>query len=141
MKVLTLEQLEKKKARRMKRYSEHPEKYLEYAKKYKNEHRDEHNRSVRRFMVSDVNKSGLTKSSIRMRSSRILFKTHSKIKGYEIHHCFGYEDENKFIYIPKNLHTQIHRLLRDNKIPADSNHWNAIRDLVNSCEDYTYIRT
>jgi len=115
--------------RRRKRYAEDPEfreRVKEHAKKY---------------MSEDLNSNGVKKSSIRAQSRLYLYSKHSKIEGYEVHHCFGYEDYKKFIYVPKELHLQIHKLLRDNNIPADSNHWNSIRDLVNSCEEYTYIRT
>jgi hypothetical protein len=86
-----------------------------------------------------LNNSGAKKSNIRNLSSCYLSRRHSKIEGYEIHHCFGYEDYKKFIYIPKELHLQIHQFLRDHNIPAESNHWMAIRDIVNSSGKYTYI--
>lgn len=149
---MTPEQKEAKKARASEYYAEHREEYKayrrnnrdknrEYHRKYIAEHREEWNASMSKQRRDDINKNGVTKNYIRTQSNRLLFKIHSKIQGYEIHHCFGYEDPNKFIYIPKNLHNQIHRLLRDNNILADSNHWNVIRDLVNSYEGYTYIRT
>ena len=127
---------------RMKKWrEEHREEIMENTKRWQYEHRDEYNALMRKQRAEDLNSAGVPKYRIRTKSKKILYKIHTKIQGYEIHHCFGYEDPNKFIYIPKYLHTQIHRLLRDNNIPADSNHWNAIRDLVNSCEEYTYIRT
>lgn len=92
------------------------------------------------MLSEDLNSNGIPKCNIRTRSRKILGKCHAKLPGYEIHHCFGYEDPNKFLYIPKSLHLKIHQFLRDNKIPADSDHWFAIRELVNSCEEYTYIR-
>ena len=104
------------------------------------EHREEHNERKRQYRNEDINDTGVTKHHIRCRSRLILYNSHAKLTGYEIHHCFGYEDPNKFIYIPKTLYTQIHQLLRDNNLHADSDHWNVIRDLVNSCEEYTYIR-
>ena len=121
-------------------YAEH----REYYKKWRAEHREEYREYQRGYMkkwkAEDLNNNGVTKNRIRHESGRILDNCHTKLPGYEIHHCFGYEDPNKFIYIPKSLHLQIHQLLRDKKIPADSDHWFAIRDLVNSCEEYTYIR-
>lgn len=115
---------------------EHRESRNEYKRKYNSEHREQ----IRKYKASDVNSVGITKNYIRLMSNNILFETHSKLPGYEIHHCFGYEDPNRFIYIPKTLHRKIHQQLRDNKISADSNHWNSIRELVNSCEEYTYIK-
>lgn len=109
-------------------------------KKWRAEHREEFSRHEKKRRAEDVNSDGKRKSSIRKRSRLILLDIHAKLQGYEIHHCFGYDDPNKFIYIPKTLHTQIHQLLRYNNIPADSDHFNIIRDLVNRCEEYTYIR-
>lgn len=138
---MTPELREAKRAYMRKYYEEHKERCKENVKKWQSEHRDVYNSLMREQKYSDLNANGYPKIRIRLRSKKVLYRSHSKIQGYEIHHCFGYEDPKKFIYIPKYLHTKIHRLLRDNKIQADSNHWNAIRDLVNSCEDYTYIRT
>lgn len=142
--------------------NEHREEYRAYHRKWMNEHREEYNarnrkhrakhriymknRNVeqrekyRKYRAEDVNKFGIRKNSIRKESRHILTKNHAKIKDYEIHHCFGYEDPNRFIYIPKKLHKQIHKFLRYNNIPADSVHWDIIRDLVNRCKEYTYIR-
>lgn len=111
-----------------------------YMKQYYEEHREEQNARVSQYMAEDLNKKGVRKHNIRIHSGRILKKVHGKLDGYEIHHCFGYEDPKKFIYIQKKLHLQIHQLLRDLGISADENHWSSIRDLVNSCEEYTYIR-
>ena len=97
----------------------------EYAKEYRNK---------------DLNLFGKTKNSIRCKSYQILKRMNLCIPGYEIHHCFGYEDANKFIYISKSLHLKIHKYLRDNNIDADINHWIAIRNIVNSTEEFTYIK-
>jgi hypothetical protein len=126
--------------RMRKRYAENHESLKEYKRKWRAEHIDEYKMRLRKQKSIDINSCGVTKDHIRRQSRMVLFNTHSKLSDYEIHHCFGYEDPNKFIYIPKTLHFQIHQLLRDNKIPADSDHWNLIRELVNSCEAYTYIR-
>lgn len=141
---MTSEQKEMKKACVRKWQDENREKYREYQKKYqkelRNENREKYYEPRRKYQAIDVNSTGITKKHIRIRSRHILFKNHTKLPEYEIHHCFGYDDPNKFIYIPKTLHLQIHQLLRDKNIPADSDHWNIIRDIVNSCEAYTYIR-
>lgn len=134
------------------RRSEHKEEYREYMrkrraehkedmKKYRAEHRAESNARMKIKKAEDLNSNGIPKKDIRLSSRRILEKCHAKLPDYEIHHCFGYEDPEKFIYIPKSLHIQIHNLLRDKKIPSDSDHWQFIRELVNECEEYTYIRT
>jgi hypothetical protein len=133
---------------------EYREKHKEYKRKWRAEHREEcreHNRNrrsehleerreyMRKYIGQNLNQSGEKKHTIRLRSHRYLFSKHAKLDDYQIHHCFGYEDFKKFIYVPKTLHTQIHMLLRDLKIQSDANHWIAIRELVNSCDQYTYI--
>lgn len=122
----------------MKKYNaEHREEY----KKYYSEHREERHARQKKYISEDVNKNGVTKNRIRMRSRMILKKGHTKLKGYEIHHCFGYEDAEKFIYIPRDLHLKIHQFLRDNNIPAHIEHFNAIRELISSYPGYTYIHS
>ena len=88
----------------------------------------------------DLNSLGETKNNIRIKSYRILKKMNLKINNYEIHHCFGYEDPSKFIYISKSLHLKIHQFLRDNNIEVDSNHWLRIRDMVLHCNEYFYAK-
>ena len=107
----------------------HKEEFREYQKEYK-----------KSYYQADVNALGQTKGSIRMKSNYVLKEMNLHIDGYEIHHCFGYEDSNKFIYISKSLHLKIHKFLRENNIPADSNHWMSIRELVNSSDEFTYIK-
>lgn len=103
-------------------------------REYCNEHMKEYHRN-------DLNSNGKTKSNIRGQSRYILFdkRHHTKLKDYEIHHCFGYEDPSKFIYIPKSLHGKIHQYLRDNNIDANSSHYDYIKHIINECEEYTYI--
>ena len=125
----------------MKKYNSERREYLKkYHSKWRVEHFEEYSARKRKYQSEDINRNGLTKNSIRIRSGRILEKCHAKLPGYQIHHCFGYEAPEKFIYIPKSLHLRIHQFLRDNNISADEDHWMKIRDLVNSCEEYTYIR-
>ena len=105
-------------------------------KAYQKAHKEEY----KAYMRSDVNSLGQTKNSIRVKSNRILKKIGMNMPGYEIHHCFGYEDASKFIYISKSLHLKIHQYLRDNNIDADTDHWMAIRELVNSTDEFMYIK-
>lgn len=120
----------------------------EYSKEYKKErlvnepeYRDNMNEYKKEYSRNDLNSKGTTKSSIRGQSRRILFeeRKHTKLKDYQIHHAFGYEDPMKFIYIPKSLHVKIHQYLRDNSIDADSNHYDYIKHMINECSEYTYI--
>lgn len=117
-------------------YQAHKEEAKAYMKAYFEAHKDQ----AKARMKSDLNSLGETKNSIRMKSRYILKQMHLHIKGYEIHHCFGYEDASKFIYISKSLHLKIHQYLRDNNIDASSDHWMQIRDIVNSTDEFMYIK-
>ena len=121
--------------------AEHREEYRARMRKRYAEHQEEKKSWMRKYQARDLNKKGVSKNSIRSMSWRILERCLSKLPGYEIHHCFGYEDPEKFIYIPKSLHLKVHQFLRDNGITSNTDHWNYIRDLVNSCEEYTYIKS
>lgn len=95
------------------------EHYRTYQKAYKKE-----------YTKADVNTLGQTKQSIRLKSLSILKKSGIKIPGYEVHHCFTYNDPTKFIYCSKELHLKIHQFLRDNNIDADSDHYEQIKQLL-----------
>lgn len=114
------------------------EKAKAHCHEYYSKHKAEHNA----HRNADTNSLGETKNSIRSRSSKYLFNIlkHPKLKGYEIHHCFGYVNYKCFIYIPKVLHLQIHQYLRDNNISAESNHYTKIAHLINDWNGYTYIK-
>ena len=112
------------------------EHYRAYQKAYKQANKEQ----LKAYMQSDVNSLGQTKASIRNKSRRILKQMNLHIDGYEIHHCFTYDDASKFIYISKALHVKIHKFLRDNNIDADTDHWMAIRDIVNSTDEFVYIK-
>lgn len=124
-------------------YQAHREEHKDYMKAYNKAHKDEkkaweqaHREDIKvyqkSYKKSDTNYLGQTKDSIRRMSRCYLFKTlrHTKVEGYEIHHCFGYDDFKHFIYIPKELHLQIHQFLRDNGIDADSDHYSKIEHLI-----------
>ena len=117
-------------------YQAHKEQLKEYTKAWKEANKDK----VKAYNRSDVNSLGQTKNSIRVKSQSILKKSGIKIPGYQIHHCFGYKDPSKFIYISKALHLKIHKYLRDNNIDADTDHWMAIRDIVNATDEFMYIK-
>lgn len=113
-------------------FKEYYRAHKEEHKAYYQAHREENNAYKKAYHKSDTNSFGQTKGSIRNMSNRYLFNVlkHTKIDGYEIHHCFGYEDYKKFIYIPKELHLQIHQFLRDNGIDADTDHYRQIEHLI-----------
>ena len=133
-------------------YESHKEQRKAIMKAYYQAHKDAHKAAVKAwieankekvkaYMQSDVNSLGQTKASIRNKSRRILKKSGIKIPGYQIHHCFGYEDPSKFIYCSKSLHLKIHQYLRDNNIDADIDHWLAISHIVNSTYEFIYIKS
>jgi len=113
--------------------------YIESAKKYKKT--DEQKLREKEYKMNDVNKYGIPKQNIRERSYKILIyqRKHTKLKDYEIHHAFGYDDPSKFIYIPRSLHKAIHSFLKENNINADTDHYKYISTMINECTDYTYI--
>ena len=116
------------------------EKVKEYYHAHKDKRKPYYQAYMKEYNKSDVNSLGQTKQSIRQKSNYILKKMNLHIDGYETHHCFGYDDPSKFIYISKALHRKIHNYLRDNNIDADTDHWMQIRDLVNSTDEFMYIK-
>ena len=116
--------------------------HREERKAYNEAHREEAKAYHKAYHNSDTNSLGQTKNNIRAKSRYYLFNVlkHTQLKGYEIHHCFGYDDYRNFIYIPKSLHLQIHQYLRDNNIDADTDHYNKIVHLIIACEEYVYIK-
>lgn len=121
-----------KKAYKKAYYQSHREEQKAYQKAYNQSHREEQNARDKAYKRTDTNTLGQTKSYIRKKSNYYLFNVlkHTKVEGYEIHHCFGYEDHRNFIYIPKELHLQIHQYLRDNCIDADTDHYSKIAQLI-----------
>ena len=131
---------EERKAKMKAYYQAHRDEHLAKMKAWKEAHREEWNAYSKEYTKSDINEQGEIKNNIRKKSRRILKQMKLKIPEYEIHHCFGYEDPSKFIYCSKSLHLKIHQFLRDNNIDANSDHWMAIRDLVNSTDEFWYIK-
>lgn len=114
----------------MDRYNNDPE--------YKKEIMNKHNEYMKEY---NRDESNYIRHKARTTSRYILFKQrqHANIKGYEIHHCFGYNDPSKFIYIPRSLHKAIHRFLKENNINANTDHYKYIVDIINESTEYTYI--
>ena len=122
-------------------YEAHKEQRKAYMKVYRHSHKEErkvyieankeqYNAYRNAYTKSDLNSLGQTKQSIRNKSLYILKKMHMNIPGYQVHHCFTYDDPSKFIYCSKKLHLKIHQFLRDNNINADSNHYEQIKHLL-----------
>ena len=116
------------------------EAHKESVKAYYEAHKEDRKAYMKEYYKTDVNSLGQTKQSIRQKSQRILKKMHLNIPGYEIHHCFTYNDASKFIYISESLHRKIHQFLRDNNIDSDTDHWFQIRHIVNSTDEFMYIK-
>lgn len=112
----------------------HKDENKAYMKAWHEAHREEYktyqNSYQKSYYKSDLNSLGQTKSSIRTKSRYFLKKSGIKIPGYEVHHCFTYNDPTKFIYCSKELHLKIHQYLRDNNIDADSDHYEQIKYLL-----------
>lgn len=130
----------KKKAYGKVYYQANKEQKKAYMKAWREANKEQCNAYQIAYQKSDVNSFGESKNSIRTKSRNILKQMNLHIDGYEIHHCFGYEDPSKFIYISYSLHLKIHKYLRDNNIDAATDHWMAIRDLVNSTDEFMYIK-
>lgn len=122
-------------------YQEHKEEVKARNKAYNQEHkekkkamnkayRDSHKEQYKEYDKADVNSLGQTKRSIRRESRRYLSKHGKKIPGYEIHHCFTYNEPYKFIYCSKETHQRIHNYLREHNIDADSEHYEQIKHLL-----------
>lgn len=131
---------EQRKAKKKEWYEAHKESEKATMKAWNEAHKDDRKEYMKAYRQADVNSLGQTKNYIRKKSNNILKQMNLKIPWYEIHHCFGYEDPSKFIYISKSLHLKIHQYLRDNKISADTDHWMQIRDIVNSTDEFMYIK-
>lgn len=131
---------EQRNAYARKYYAAHKEQHIAVCKAYRQANKERYNAYQKAYKKSDVNSLGESKNSIRTKSRQILKQMNLNIPGYQIHHCFGYEDASKFIYISKSLHLKIHKYLRDNNIDADKDHWMQIRDLVNSTDEFMYIK-
>ena len=117
---------EQAKAKKKAWYEAHKESEKAATKAWNEAHKEQR----KAYIKSDLNALGQTKNYIRKKSQRYLKKHGIKIKGYEIHHCFTYDDPSKFIYCSKELHLKIHQFLRDNHIDADSDHYEQIKHLL-----------
>lgn len=113
-------------------YQAHKEQRKAYRKAYFQTHKEACNEKSKAYNKVDVNSIGQTKQSIRLKSISILNKSGTKIPGYQIHHCFTYDDSTKFIYCSKETHLKIHQYLRDNNIDADSDHYEQIKHLLDA---------
>ena len=111
-------------------YQAHKEQRIASAKAWREANKDRDNTLSKAYHQSDVNNLGQTKNSIRQKSRYILRKMNLNIPGYQVHHCFTYDDPTKFIYCSKELHLKIHQFLRDNNIDADSDHYEQIKHLL-----------
>ena len=111
-------------------YQAHKEENKAYKKAWQAANKEQYNAYQKEYTKSDVNSLGQTKQSIRYKSRRILNTSDIKIPGYQVHHCFTYDDPSKFIYCSKSLHLKIHQFLRDNNIDADTDHYDQIKHLL-----------
>ena len=125
MKLLYLKQKEEimpyKDPNKRKEYSKvfneiHREELRAYYKNWKETHKEEIKNYAKNFIANDLNSLGQTKHNIRQKSQYYLIKYGQRIDGYEIHHCFTYDEPYKFIYCPRKLHRLIHAYLKQHNI-------------------------
>ena len=93
------------------------------------------------YKETQVNSEGTLLNYVRIKSKRHMV-THlgfEKIPGYNIHHCFSYDDPERFVYLPKALHLAIHRFLRLNKIDAKTDHFEQIRAMLEESRVAVYL--
>ena len=93
------------------------------------------------YNKTKVNSEGTLLISVRNKSNRHLVTNlgFKKIPGYNIHHCFSYDDPERFVYLPKTLHHDIHRFLRLNKIDAKIDHFEQIRSILEESRVAVYL--
>ena len=111
-------------------YQAHKQQRKATVKAYYQAHKEQVKAYDKAYKKADVNSFGETKESIRHKSNYILKKSGINIPGYQVHHCFTYDDPSEFIYCSKELHVKIHQFLRDNHIDADSDHYDKIKHLL-----------
>lgn len=104
----------------------HKDQYKDYQKSYRESHKEDD----KAYKKADVNSFGIPKVKIRVKSNQYLKKHGTKIPGYQIHHCFTYDEPYKFIYCSIKKHLEIHKYLRENKIEAETNHYEQIKHLL-----------
>ena len=111
-------------------YKKHKEEILSRQKAYNQKHKDDIKAYKKNYRKADVNSFGKPKHYIRNQSNYYLQKHGTKIPGYEIHHCFTYDDPHKFIYCSIEKHLEIHEFLNEKGINADTNHYEQIKHLL-----------
>lgn len=97
--------------------------------------------AAKRYKVEvDVTSDGKPRRNVRATSKKYLKRFGiEKQKGYVIHHCCGYENPDKFVYLPVELHNKIHKFLRANNIIADSNHYDMIKNMLSESDKPTFV--
>lgn len=108
----------------------HKEEVITYHKNWREVHKEKCKAYAKSYISNDLNSLGKTKQSIRCKSQYYLIKYGKKIPGYEIHHCFTYDEPYKFIYCSKELHRLIHAYLKQHNIDADTDHYEYIKHLL-----------
>lgn len=97
--------------------------------------------AAKRYKVEvDVTSDGKPRRNVRATSKKYLKRFGiEKQKGYVIHHCCGYENPDKFVYLPVELHNKIHKFLRANNVIADSNHYDMIKNMLSESDKQTFV--
>lgn len=93
------------------------------------------------YKTRDANSEGTLFSTIRIKSHKYLVNEleFEKIQGYQIHHCFTYDNEERFVYLPSWLHHKIHRFLKKNGISSNTDHYNEILPMMRESRVAVYL--
>lgn len=103
--------------------------------------REYKNNWFKEYRNKDTNSEGILLTNIRVRSHKYLVNElgFEKIPGYHIHHCFTYDDEERFVYLPAWLHHRIHRFLKKNGISAKDDHYQLILPMLRESRVAVYL--
>ena len=130
MKAYQREYYQKHKKEKKARNKAHYQKNKDYYKNYNKDYHQKHKEDRKAYKKADVNSFGKPKQYIRNSSNYYLKRYGTVIPGYQIHHCFTYDDPKKFIYCSKEKHIEIHEFLNEKGIEADTNHYEQIKHLL-----------
>lgn len=103
--------------------------------------REYKNNWFKEYRNKDANSEGILLSNIRIRSHKYLKNDlgFTSIQGYHIHHCFTYDDAERFVYLPAWLHHKVHRFLKRNGISAKDDHYEQILPMLRESRVAVYL--
>ena len=87
-------------------YRQNREKRIQQMHEYGINHKNERKEYVNNVLKNDS--KYLYESRIRKKSGKLIRIKNLKKENYEIHHAFGFDTHRSFIYLPKDLHKELH---------------------------------